>query len=293
MPERRRCSGAFQCAADSCPGPDRPRRIQSIHYRAAFVLAFILHLAAVPAGGNPEARQRGRHSLEEAHEVVVRTVLDGDTVSVRYPDGGTRRVRLLGVDAAEITGGTDETRFRGETARRFVYLALFNKTVRLTYDSERTDKYGRILAYIWMDDGTLFNELIVREGFASVLRWFPLRDDLMSRLRDAEKKARAGKRGLWGGPPFPAVAAGRAGRAVGRLASVSFVCRGIVRRGSVALIEARGTSFQAVIPRNRMSKFPDLENLTGVRIEVFGLIEDYRGTPQIMLFSPFQIKAVF
>ena len=74
---------------------------------------------------------------------------------------------------------------------------------------------------------------------------------------------------------------------------MSFVCRGVVRRGSVTLIEARGTSFQAVIPRNRVSAFPNLENLTGVRIEVFGLIEDYRGTPQIMLFSPFQIKTVF
>jgi micrococcal nuclease len=268
----------------------RPDGIKS---RTGFLIALLAIFTAAQAAAHPQAPRNSKNSSEETHRVVVRTVHDGDTVSVRFSDGKTRRVRLLGVDAAEITGGTDETRFRGETARRFAYLTLFNKTVRLTYDSERTDKYGRILAYIWMDDGTLFNELIVREGFASVLRWFPLRDDLMSRLRDAEKKARAGKRGLWGGPPFPVVAAGRAGRAVGRLASVSFVCRGVVRRGSVTLIEARGTSFQAVIPKNRLSAFPNLENLTGVRIEVFGLIEDYRGTPQIMLFSPFQIKTVF
>lgn len=269
------------------PGGIRGKGIKSA---AGFVLVVLALLVLVHRVVSPILPRHSAHLSEDAVRVVVRTVHDGDTISAQFPDGERRRVRLLGVDAAEISGGTEETRFHGEMARRFAFLALFGRTVHLSWDSERTDKYGRTLAYVWTEDGTLFNELIIREGFASVLPWFPLKADIMARLREAERKARAERRGLWSGPPFPAVEPSRAGREIGRMASVSFVCRRVFRRGSVTLLESERARFQAVIPRNRLNAFKDLESLTGVRIEVVGLIEDYRGVPQIMLFSPYQIK---
>lgn len=121
----------------------------------------------------------------------VRQVIDGDTITV----SGIGTVRLLGVDAPEKTGGYRESEPYGDAAARFMRSLLNGRAVRLEYDGERTDQYNRILAYVYLEDGTLANEAIIRAGFAETYRRFEYR--LKPAFQAAEREARQAKRGMW------------------------------------------------------------------------------------------------
>jgi micrococcal nuclease len=130
----------------------------------------------------------------------VLEVVDGDTIRVDL-DGAVTSIRLIGIDTPETDGPfTDEECF-GAEATAFAEAALAGREVELTYDVERTDRFDRTLAYVWVD-GTLFNERIVREGYALVAT-FPPNVRYVDRLTAAQGLAREGQRGLWGGCPAP------------------------------------------------------------------------------------------
>lgn len=121
----------------------------------------------------------------------VRQVIDGDTITV----SGIGTVRLLGVDAPEKTGGYRESEPYGDAAARFMRTLLNGKQVRLEYDGERKDQYNRVLAYVYLEDGTLANEAIIKAGFAETYRRFEYR--LKPAFQAAEREARQAKRGMW------------------------------------------------------------------------------------------------
>jgi micrococcal nuclease len=124
---------------------------------------------------------------------VVR-VVDGDTVHVLV--GGRReRVRYIGVDTPE-TWGRDECFGRAATA--FNRRLVGGERVRLRTDSERRDRYGRLLAYVHRAaDGRFVNAELVRRGYARTL---PIRPNVRHarRLAALERRARGARRGLWG-----------------------------------------------------------------------------------------------
>jgi micrococcal nuclease len=118
-------------------------------------------------------------------------VIDGDTITV----SGIGTVRLLGVDAPEKTGGYRESEPYGDEAARFLRSLLDGKLVRLEYDGEPKDRYDRTLAYVFLDDGTLANEAIIRAGLAETYRRF----DYWRKpaFQAAEREARDARRGMW------------------------------------------------------------------------------------------------
>jgi len=127
--------------------------------------------------------------------VQVVQVVDGDTIRVDL-GGRETPVRLIGIDTPERDGPfTDEECF-GARASRFTADALDGRRVDLEFDVERTDRFDRTLAYIWVE-GSLFNERILREGYA-VLATFPPNVRYVQRLRAAQRRARDARAGLWG-----------------------------------------------------------------------------------------------
>lgn len=147
---------------------------------------------ALSANPSPTTSERvlGEHAPSNDRG-TVETVIDGDTF--RLTDG--RVVRLIGIDAPETgTRGTREC-FADEATTGAREL-LAGKSVELTTDVSETDRYGRILRYVYV--GELFaNEALVRDGYATAYRYPP---DVRhaERLRQAEREARAARRGLWG-----------------------------------------------------------------------------------------------
>jgi len=117
-------------------------------------------------------------------------VIDGDTVEVRI-GGKVERVRLIGVDAPEIGQGE-----WGERARAALERMVKGKVVRVEFDVQERDRYGRVLGYVWVD-GEMANEQLLREGMA-FLYTVPPNVRYVERFRRAQEEARRARRGIWG-----------------------------------------------------------------------------------------------
>ena len=119
----------------------------------------------------------------------VSAVIDGDTIEVAgCADAG--RVRLLLVDTPELS----KHDCYAEEAVTFVR-ELAGHSVVLERDRTDRDKYGRLLRYVLLD-GRLFNEDLVRGGYAKLLAYADVK--YKSRIAAAASEARANRRGLWG-----------------------------------------------------------------------------------------------
>ncbi len=142
----------------------------------------------------------------ESTAQVVERVVDGDTIIVR--DVG--RVRLIGVDTPETVHPGRPVEFFGREASAFTKRLVDGKRVRLEYDQQRTDRYGRTLAYVHLPDGTFVNAEIIRRGYGHAYTRFPFQ--YLERFRGLERDARRAGRSLWGSAAqAPAAAALPAG----------------------------------------------------------------------------------
>ncbi|MCX8031934.1 MAG: thermonuclease family protein [Thermoleophilia bacterium] len=122
----------------------------------------------------------------------VLEVVDGDTLVVAVKGVGNEKVRLIGIDAPE----RDE-RFYTESKRELARL-VSGKTVGLETDVEERDRYGRLLAYVWLGD-VLVNAELVRSGVVT-LYTIPPNVRYVELLEAAQEEAQAAGRGMWGAP---------------------------------------------------------------------------------------------
>ncbi|MGH8999428.1 MAG: thermonuclease family protein [Acidimicrobiia bacterium] len=127
--------------------------------------------------------------------VAVERVVDGDTLVVR----GGQRVRLIGIDTPETVDPRRPVQcFGREAADRLRSLLAAGTDVRLAYDVERTDRFGRTLAYVYRrSDGLFVNAALVAGGYAQPATYPPNvahADD----FADLARQARQTQMGLWG-----------------------------------------------------------------------------------------------
>jgi micrococcal nuclease len=221
---------------------------------------------------------------------TVTYVYDGDTVKLRLVSGEEKRVRLIGVDAPEYDAPQEGARLSAFLARRFVYSKLYQKPVRLTLDKEKNDVYGRLLAYVWTDDRTLFNEVLVAEGYAYAYLKYPFDEAFRKRFQEAEAKARGEEKGLWRKGPYAVVAAAEAASSVGRVVTVTFRCVRAFDRSRYRILVPAAGDFEAVVPLDVLATFPGSLEFENRAVEVTGLVEEYRGRPQIVIGLPAQVK---
>jgi len=120
----------------------------------------------------------------------VARVIDGDTIELE----GGEKVRYLMVDSPEITGGHEEC--YGEEARALNEQLVGGKQVTLTYDEECTDRFGRLLSYVAINEREI-NTLLVERGYACVLYVPPSGAARREEFEALEFEARSLKRGLW------------------------------------------------------------------------------------------------
>jgi micrococcal nuclease len=155
-------------------------------------------LAAASLGGwrLGSARRGGGGGGAVSARVVA--VVDGDTVDVAWP-GHRERVRLLGVDTPETVDPHRPIGCFGPEASAYTHRRLQGQPVRLTFDRERRDRYGRLLAYVDVG-GRRFNDELLTEGYARLLVIPP--NGIHARaMLDEELAARSARRGLWAACP--------------------------------------------------------------------------------------------
>lgn len=176
------------------------RRLRTLALAALLPLASACIQVTISPPGGDAAGDAGAPPPDtgpEANLKVVR-VVDGDTIRVRIGDRDYP-VRYIGIDTPEtVDPRRPVQRFGKEASDRNKQL-VEGKTVRLEKDVSNTDKYNRLLRYVWVD-GKMINAVLVEEGFARAASYPPdvKHQDLFQRL---ERQAREAKRGLWGDGP--------------------------------------------------------------------------------------------
>jgi micrococcal nuclease len=233
-----------------------------------------------------------RPAAEETLRGTVTTVYDGDTVKVRLGGRTDERVRLIGVDSPELDDARERVRFMAFLAKRFTFSRLYQTTVDLLPGPEKRDTYGRLLAYIRTADGEMFNETLVLEGYAFAYLKFPFDEGWKKKLKEAETSARQAGRGLWKREPYPVIGAAEAAGRVGEISSVRFRCLRSFKRGGFRILEADGAAFDAAVPLDVFKTLPGSLDFPGRTIEATGLIELFKGRPQVMIGVPVQLKTI-
>ena len=148
----------------------------------------MLLIAAAVAAGCGEAEERTFEGRDR-HARVTK-VTDGDTIRL----GNLGPVRLIGIDTPEVYGGVEcFGREASAFARRLLPLGT---RVRYRLGVEERDRYGRLLAYVWLPDDRMVNRVIVKAGYAQPLT-IPPNVEFAEAFRRAARAARAAGLGLW------------------------------------------------------------------------------------------------
>ncbi|MCY9666367.1 stalk domain-containing protein [Paenibacillus alginolyticus] len=133
-------------------------------------------------------------STKSYQKATVTYLPDGDTLDARFENGDTRRIRLIGVNTTESTkeAGIEPG---GKAASAYSKSRLLGQTVYVTRD-KTDDPYGRMLAYVHLENGEFFNATLVSEGYARVMTIAPntIWSSYFDSLQDAAKKE---KRRIW------------------------------------------------------------------------------------------------
>ncbi len=140
----------------------------------------------------------------------VTKIVDGDTLYCEKSDKNEIKIRLIGIDAPESyktakayrdaersDKSIEKIKEMGDMSKAYISSTIkTGDRVTLELDVQTEDKYGRTLAYIYLPDGDMLNELMVKEGFAQVMT-IPPNVKYQVRFIEAEKVAREKNRGIW------------------------------------------------------------------------------------------------
>jgi micrococcal nuclease len=135
----------------------------------------------------------------------VKKAIDGDTLKLSTGE----HVRLIGIDTPESRYNSklerDSSRSRkdmksiismGKEAANFTKDLVEGKKVRLEFDTQKRDKYGRLLAYAYLEDGTFVNAKIIEEGYAQAMT-IPPNVKYSDKFVKLQRQARESGKGLW------------------------------------------------------------------------------------------------
>lgn len=130
--------------------------------------------------------------------VLVTRVIDGDTIEIE----GGQKIRYIGIDTPETVDPRKPVQCFGTEASNRNKQLVGGKRVRLEKDVSETDRYGRLVRYVYVGD-TFVNLVLVQDGFATSYT-YPPDVKYQNQFTEAERLAREQKKGLWGSCPISA-----------------------------------------------------------------------------------------
>jgi micrococcal nuclease len=161
--------------------------------------------ARVSGEGGPVKLSIPFGSGSDYNSILVDRVVDGDTLKLSNGE----RVRLIGIDTPELHLSDKLTRdaqrtktdakaiqAMGRQSYEFTRKLVEGKRVKLEFDVERRDRYQRLLAYVYLEDGTFVNAEIVKQGYASLMT-YPPNVKYVDLFESLYRQARENRRGLW------------------------------------------------------------------------------------------------
>lgn len=219
--------------------------------------------------------------------LTVRHVIDGDTIIATSGE----KVRYVGIDTPELASEERTVQFFAEEAKNANKEMVEGKTIRLELDMEKTDKHGRLLAYIFLKDGTFVNAKLIENGYARAY-FIPPNIKYYSQFKKLEKEAIKNRKGLWSESdstiPIPH---SEAVRHIGKFRFVEGVVKNIRKTDKAVHLnfgENPDDDFTAVIFERDFQRFKekgiDMANYKGKKVTVYGKIKLYRGTEIVVSF---------
>lgn len=171
------------------------------------IYAFVATLFLLLVVGAFDGLQSDKDKSDSADQVAtvdltrekatVKSVSDGDTLSVVRSNGETEKVRMLLIDTPESVHPTKPVQPFGVEASNFVKNKLKEgKEIEIEIGNPDKDKYGRLLAYVWID-GKNLNQLLIEKGYARVGYVYPPNTKYLEEFQKAEDIARASGIGIW------------------------------------------------------------------------------------------------
>lgn len=231
----------------------------------------------------------------------VKSVIDGDTIVLG--DASSTNVRYLGIDSPEVRSLDGPGDPLSDEARRINEDLVEGKKVRLEFDKERFDPYGRTLAYVFVD-GIFVNEQILRSGLARALIIKP-NDRYAERLLKAENEAKEHRRGVWGDLSKLRSPEGNGNFLINPSSAARYIDQRVVVRGKITkfrksdkvLVLKMEDVLDIVIFPDSLSNFSFFNIIPedyylGKPVEVIGKIRMYRGRPNIRVSHPISIRVL-
>jgi len=239
----------------------------------------------------PAGVEAKRISVESGHGFYrVAKVYDGDTVLLESGE----KVRLIGINTPELVHRNRPAEPGGEAAGDFLRQLIEGKLVRLEYGPERLDKYQRVLAHLFTEEGENINAMILAAGFAHAVVKLP-NIRRIEQYFSAENEARQFRRGIWSLPQFQLHAVEEAHRFRNTFRRLNGMVNRVEEKHSAWLLHFKG-GLKVLIrkehldPFVRNSRHP--QQLQSKRITIRGWVHQSRGAPLIRLYHPKMIESV-
>lgn len=241
------------------------------------LLPLFIH-AAIAQGGTLSI-------VSQSRWVDAARILDGDTFVSRSGE----HIRLLGVNTPEVAHESSPAQPFGDTATQALKQLISGKSVRLDFDTQRKDDYGRTLAQVYLQDGTWVNGELVRRGMAHVYTFIP-NLHWAARLTRLEAPAREARLGIWSSERFAMLPAGEVkAEHLGQFRVVG---------GRVGNVARNQFGFQmgrlsVSIPRKYRRYFNKLPVVVrGETVVVHGVVRASASGLYIALHSPFDVEKI-
>jgi micrococcal nuclease len=161
---------------------------------AAYLANGASHTASTPQTAAAAVSQ----STTTPDTYFVQKVVDGDTIDINM-NGTTTRLRLIGMDTPEVVDPRKPVQCFGKEASAEGHKLLENTWVRLEYDAVtgKNDIYGRTLAYVFLQNGTLYNEFMIRNGYAHEYDYQNQKYKYRTAFKAAQTAAKEALLGFW------------------------------------------------------------------------------------------------
>ena len=138
-----------------------------------------------------------KHDVSKFEKFELQEVIDGDTIRINY-NGKSEKVRFLLVDTPETNHETLGEQPYGPEAKQFVKQLLEGQhTVYLEFDVSYRDKYKRLLAYVYTEDGISIQEQLLQNGFARVAYIYDPNTKHVDWFKSIQKTAQKSSTGIW------------------------------------------------------------------------------------------------
>jgi micrococcal nuclease len=225
--------------------------------------------------------------------LLCTAVIDGDTF--RLETGET--VRLIGIDAPELSQPG------GEESRQYLTRLILKKGVTLERGNEDRDKYNRLLRFVYLGD-VCINEEMIKQGYAEA-RYLPPNDSIREYYIKLEMEAETAKAGLWSENIFqprfnlrweegiPVIDWKNADKYYNQYVIVEGTIVDTYNSGIVCFLNFDTNQyFTAVIFASDFPGFPVSPEsfYLGKKVQIIGIIKEYRGSPEIIVKTPQQIR---